>query len=186
MKDLWFQVGHFFSQIWSGLWPVKAPFSLPVGCYSGVLGGEGVLLIVFSAMIVVDLFLGILLAFLCSRLDPMRFGRWVVTALIHSAVTGSAGVAAKSSLGPLQINFPLLDLFLGLLICTEALSILRNMQRLGLPVPKLATRILTDVQYQAEQRAADFFSRPENDRRRQPRGEVCEEPARGKAYDDYK
>lgn len=171
MKDLWFQVGHFFSQIWSGLWPVKAPFSLAVGFYSGYLGGDGVLLIVFSAMIVVDLFFGTLLAFLCRRFDPKLFGRWVVKALTHFAVIVIVGFAAKSILGPLQINFPLLDLFLGLLICTEALSILRNMQRLGLPVPRLATRLLADMREQAEAKAAVFFSRPENDRRKQPRSD---------------
>ena len=82
------------------------------------------------------------------------------------------GLAIRSILEPLGISFPLLDLFLGMLICTEALSILKNMQRLGLPVPKLATRILADVQEKAERKATDFFSRPENDRRRRPRPET--------------
>mgnify|MGYP003623255281 FL=1 len=80
-------------------------------------------------------------------------------------------LAARSILGPLKINLPVVDLFLGLLICTEALSILKKMQRLGLPVPKVAARLLADMRQGAEERARHFFSRPENDRRRNPTSE---------------
>lgn len=182
MKELWFQATYFFSQIWAGMWPVKAPLSLAVGFYSGHLGGDWVLLLVFSAMIVTDLAFGTWLAVKRRRFDLRLFGRWVVKVGTHFFVIAVVGVTIRSILGPLSLNLPLLDLFLGLLICTEALSILKNMRRLGLPVPKLAVKLIGDVQTKAEQKVDNFFNRPENDRRR-PRPEPGPEPA-GKAYDD--
>jgi len=182
MKDLWFQASYFFGQIWEGLWPVKAPLSLALGFYSGYLGGDWVLLIAFTGMIVIDLAFGTWLAIRKQCFEVRLFGRWVVKVGTHFFVIVIVGVAIRAILEPLSISFPLLDLFLGLMICTEALSVLKNMKRLGLPVPRMATRILSDVQCQAERRAEDFFSRPENDRRKQPRPEPETEPT-GEAYD---
>ena len=122
-------------------------------------------------MIVIDLLFGTWLAIRRERFDLRLFGRWVVKVGTHFFVIFIVGLAIRSILEPLCISFPLLDLFLGLLICTEALSILKNMQRLGLPVPRLATRLLADMREQAEAKAAVFFSRPENDRRKQPRSD---------------
>jgi toxin secretion/phage lysis holin len=183
MKELWVQASYFFSQIWAGMLPVKAPLSLALGFYSGYLGGDWLLLLVFTAMIVIDLVFGTWLAIRRQRFEVRLFGRWVVKAGTHFFVIAVVGVAIRSILEPLSISFPLLDLFLGLLICTEALSVLKNMKRLGLPVPRLAARILTDAQGKAEKLAEDFFSRPENDRRRRPRAELDPAPG-GKAFDD--
>lgn len=183
MKELWFQATYFFSQIWADMWPVKAPLSLAVGFYSDYLGGDRGLLLIFSVMIAVDMFFGSWLAIKLRRFDVRLFGRWVVKVLTHFTIIGVVGATIRSILGPLSLNFPLLDLFLGLLICTEALSILKNMRRLGLPVPKLAAKILTNVQTRAEQKVDNFFNRPENDRRKRPRSDPCPEPT-GKAYDD--
>lgn len=179
MKDLGAQALHFFSQIWVDPWPIKVPFSMAVGFYSGYLGGTGWCLLAFTAMIVADLLFGTWLAVKRRRFDLRLFGRWVVKVGTHFFVIAVVGIAIRSILDPLSISFPLLDLFLGLLICTEALSILKNMKKLGLPVPRLATRILTDVQQQAEARAADFFSRPENDRRKDRERHISEKKGGG-------
>ena len=176
-----FQVGYYFSQVWAG-WSFRVAVSVAAGFYAGRLGGDLVLFLIFCFMMAVDLLFGTCLAFKRRRFYRRKFGQWVVKALTHFAVIVIVGFAAQSILGPLGINFPLLDLFLGLLICTEALSILKNMQRLGLPVPKIATRLIADIQDQAEQKAKDFFSRPENDRRHRPRT-ASEEPM-GEAYDE--
>ena len=170
MKELAIQIAYYFSQIWTG-WSVKMPFALVTGLYTGYLGGDWLLFLIFFFMVGLDLCLGTCLAIRRKRFDPRLFGLWVVKVLTHCTVIVIVGLAVKSLLGPLSINFPLLDLFLGLLICTDALSILKNMQRLVLPVPRLATRLLADMREQAEAKAAVFFSRPENDRRKQPRSD---------------
>jgi toxin secretion/phage lysis holin len=181
MKEIWAQSNYYFSQIWNG-WMLKVPLSTVAGFYTGHLGGDWVLLLVFSAMIFVDLVFGTWLAIKRKLFDVRLFGRWVVKVGTHFFVIFVVGLAIRSILEPLSIDFPLLDLFLGMLICTEALSILKNMQRLGLPVPKLATRILADIQDKAEQKATDFFNQPENDRRKSPREETGRD-AGGKSCD---
>ena len=141
------------------------------------------MLLIFSAMIFVDLIFGTWLAAKRRRFDVRLFGRWVVKVGTHFFVILIVGLSIRPVLEPLGIKFPLLDLFLGMLICTEGLSVLKNMRRLGLPVPKMAIKLLTDAHEKAERKAADFFSRPENDRRRSPRPEPCG-PATGDAYDE--
>ena len=169
LKEIWIQANYFFGQIWDGLWPVKAPLSLVMAFYSSYLGGDWLLMLVFTGMIVIDLAFGTWLAVKLRRFEVRFFGRWVVKAGTHFFVILIVGLAIKSVLEPLSISFPLLDLFLGLLICTEAFSVLKNMRNLGLPVPNLATRILADVQTRAEQTAEDFFRLPGGDRQRQIR-----------------
>lgn len=184
MKELWFQVNHYFSQIWAG-WPIKLPIAALGGFYTGYLGGDGRLVLAFLAMIVIDLLLGTWLAVRLRRFDVRLFGRWVLKVGTHFAVILIVGVAIRAVLEPMGIKFPLLDLFLGLLICTEALSIVKNMGRLGLPVPRLATKILTNIQQAGDRKAAEFFSQPQNDRRRRPRPEAEAVPCpEGKAYDE--
>ncbi|MDR2947294.1 MAG: phage holin family protein [Candidatus Adiutrix sp.] len=173
---------YFLSQVWQG-WSIKIPLSALAAFYTKQLGGgDAALLWIFSGMIFADLALGTCLAVKRRRFNYHKFCRWVIKVGTHFSVIIVVGLGLRSILEPLGIDFPLLDLFMGMLICTEALSILKHMQRLGLPVPKLAARILTDVQARAENEAADFFSRPENDRRRGPRPEPDE--GSGKAYDD--
>jgi toxin secretion/phage lysis holin len=181
VKEVWAQANYYFSQIWDG-WALKVPLATLAGLYTDHTGGKWALLVIFSGMIAVDLFFGTWLAAKRRCFNVRLFGRWVVKAGTHFFVIYIVGVAVRSILEPLGISFPLLDLFLGMLICTETLSVLKNMRRLGLPVPRLATRILTDVQDKAERKAADFFSRPENDRRRSPRPETGGHS--GGAYDD--
>ena len=168
MKEVWFQAGYYFSQIWDG-WMFKIPLATVAGFYTGHLSGDWVLLLIFSAMIGIDLIFGTWLAVRRQRFDVRLFGRWVVKVGTHFFVIFIVGLAIRSILEPLSISFPLLDLFLGMLICTEALSILKNMQRLGLPVPRLAINLLTEAREKGEQKAADFFKRPENDRRKYPK-----------------
>ncbi len=117
------------------------------------------------------------------RFDVRLFGQWVIKVGTHFLVILIVGLSIRSVLEPLGVQFPLLDLFLGMLICTEGISILKNMRRLGLPVPKIAARMLADIQDKAEQRAALFFSRPENDRRKTPRPESCG-PVEGRGDDE--
>ena len=182
MKEFWADAGYHFSQIWAG-WTIKAPLSVLAGFYSGFLNGDWFMFITFCCMTFLDVMLGSWLAVKRRRFDPRLFGKWVVKVLVHFAVIFIVGVCIRSILVPIGSHFPLLDLFLGLLICTEGLSVLKNMRRLGMSVPRLATRILTGVQDKAEKKATDFFSQPENDRRRAPMPEPCGEPG-GKAYDD--
>ena len=127
MRELTFQIGYYLSQIFAG-WSFKVPVSAAAGFYAGHLGGDWVLFLIFCLMMAVDLLFGSCLAFKRRRFDPRLFGRWVIKALTHFAVIVIVALAAHSILGPLQINFPLLDLFLGPLICTEALSTLKNMK----------------------------------------------------------
>ena len=171
MKEVWFQANYYFSQIWDG-WPIKILLAAAPGFYSGHLGGDWALLLIFSAMIAIDLVFGTWLAIKRRAFDVRLFGRWVVKVGTHFFVILIVGLSIRSVLEPLGVRFPLLDLFLGMLICTEGLSILKNMRRLGLPVPNLAIKLLTDAQDKAEQKTADFFSRPDNDRRRSPRPET--------------
>ena len=168
MKEVWLQANYYFSQIWDG-WLIKILLAAVPGFYSGHLNGDWALLLIFSAMIFVDLIFGTWLAIKRRAFDVRLFGRWVVKVGTHFFVILIVGLSIRSILEPLGVRFPLLDLFLGMLICTEGLSILKNMRRLGLPVPKLAIKLLTDAQDKAEGKAADFFRRPDNDRRRSPR-----------------
>lgn len=163
MKELWAQSSYYFSQVWEG-WPIKILLVAVPGLF-GRLGGDWELLLIFSVMVAIDLILGTWLAIKRHRFEMRLFGRWVVKVGTHFFVIFIVGLSIRSILEPLSIGFPLLDLFLGMLICTEGLSILKNMRRLGLPVPKLAVKLLSEAQEKAEQKTADFFSRPENDRR---------------------
>lgn len=180
MRELWFHVNYCFSQIWDG-WPVKVLLSAAPGLYLGHLGGDWVLLLIFSAMIVIDLIFGSWLAIKRHRFDVRLFGRWVVKVGTHFLVIFIVGLSIRSVLDPLGVEFPLLDLFLGMLICTEGLSILKNMRRLGLPVPRLAIKLLAQAQDKGEQKTADFFNQPDNDRRRPRAG--CTPESAGKVYD---
>lgn len=180
MKEIWVQSNYYFSQTWDG-WAIKVMLAAVPGFYSAHLGGDWVMLLLFSAMVVIDLTFGTWLAIKRSRFEVRLFGRWVVKVGTHFFVIFIVGLSIRSILEPLGIRFPLLDLFLGMLICTEGLSVLKNMQRLGLPVPKLAIKLLSDAQDKAEQKTTDFFSRPENDRRRNNRPD---DGFRGRESDD--
>ena len=174
-QDLVFQINHYFTQIWAG-WQVKLPLSLLAGFYTDHLGGDAVALVTWFAMIVIDLFFGTWFALKSRRFDVKSFGFWVIKLGTHSVVIIIAGAAFRSVLTPLGLNFPLLNLALGILVCTEALSIFKNMDRLGLPVPNLVVRFIDGLKSKAENQAEDFFSRPENNRRRPPNGGDHDQP----------
>ncbi|MDL2226985.1 phage holin family protein [Deltaproteobacteria bacterium OttesenSCG-928-M10] len=168
LKDLAFQVTYYFGQIWAG-WQVKVPLSIFTGFYVNHLGGDAAALVTWFSLVVVDLAFGAWLAVRRRRFDVRAFGRWAVKVATHCLVIIIAGLAFRSVLLPMGLTIPLLDLTLGLLVCTEALSILKNMQRLGLPVPKLAVRLIGGLSGKAEDKIEDFFNRPANDRRRPQR-----------------
>ena len=46
MKEVWFQVNYYFSQIWDG-WMIKVPLAAVAGFYTGHMGGDWVLLLAF-------------------------------------------------------------------------------------------------------------------------------------------
>lgn len=180
MKEFWLDMGYYFSQIWVG-WNVKAPLAIMTGFYSGYLNGDWLMFIVFCLMTLFDVLLGSWLALKRRCFDPRLFGKWVLKVLVHFAVILVVAVCIKSILAPLGVKFPLLDLFLGFLICTEGLSVLKNMRRLGWPVPKAAVRIVAGLQSEADRKAAAFFKRPENDRRGKAKPDS---DASGKAYEE--
>jgi phage-related holin len=166
VRDLVFQVSYYLGQIWAG-WQVKVPLSFLAGLYVNHLGGDAVALLTWFVMVVVDLAFGTWLAVRRRRFDVRAFGRWAVKVGTHCLVITVAGLAFRSVLQPMGLpHIPLLDLTLGLLVCTEALSILKNMQRLGLPVPKVVVRVIGTLQDKAEAKVENFFSAPANDRRR--------------------
>lgn len=148
--------GYYLAQAWSG-WPIKIPLATLGSLYATYIGGDWIFLLIYFVFFTLDLLFGTWLAIKEERFELRRFSEWVVKVGSHFFTIFVVGISLKSILGPLNVTFSWLDLCIGLLICTEAASILKRMHELGLPVPKIAVKLLSHAQLKAERAAEDLL-----------------------------
>ena len=129
-------------------WPFKLLLSPFMVFYGSILGGNGKLLLFFYVSLLLDLLLGAVAAGLAGKFSPARFGGWVVKAVTYTLCIFLVGMVSQAVAEIIGVNW-LLDAFMGVMVITEVLSVLRNMAELGWPVPPIAVRLAAKAQSQA-------------------------------------
>ena len=144
VREIGCDVWYYFSKIFSDF-HFKAPVAVAASFYVGLLGGDWVLLTGFYLMVCIDLFFGSWAAVKLGTFTPTHFAKWVLKLVTYSiciVLIGfiNAAMARVSGVAP-----PILNGFLGLMIVTEVLSVMANMHKIGLPVPALAVKLVTNI-----------------------------------------
>ncbi|GHV57115.1 hypothetical protein FACS189460_3120 [Deltaproteobacteria bacterium] len=137
-------------------WLFKVLLS-PLGLlYSSIFGGNWALLLFFYIALFIDLILGGLAAWRAGEFSLTRAGQWVVKTLTYTLCIFLMGMVNKSVAEVIGVNW-LLDAFMGVMIVTEVLSIFRNMNEMGWPVPPLAVKLATKAQSRASRKLDELL-----------------------------
>jgi len=133
-------------------WQIKSLFSLIGGFYSSVSAGDSFLLACVFSMMCVDVVFGLSDSIMSGTYSPHRLSRGIgkffsysVTILLVMFISAGINTAVGA-------NIHIQDFFMSYLMSCEALSIIRHMENLGLPVPALARKIAFGVQKKAEEK----------------------------------
>ena len=131
-------------------WQIKTLFSIVGGFYSSISAGDSFLLACVFCMMCADVVFGLSSSIIGGMYDPHRLSRGIgkffsysVTILLVMFI--SAGI--NTSVGT---NLHIQDFFMSYLMACEALSIIRHMENIGLPVPDLARKIAFGAKKKAE------------------------------------
>lgn len=138
-------VAYYIAQIWAG-WQIKGAVSAVIAAcstfYTGCFFGNWALFCIWVLFMTVDLGLGAALAIKKGQFTMVRFRKFITKAGTHVAIIALFGFLNHSFSSTAGTALPITDWFLCMLLCSEALSILSNMDKLGLPVPPVARRVI--------------------------------------------
>lgn len=144
---------YYFNQLWSG-WQLKGAIGLfASSCsvfYGQVFYGNWVLFCLWALFVTMDSALGAAVAVKNRKFTMARFRKFVVKVCAHVAIIALVGSLNHSFSQALGSALPITDWFLCVLLCTEALSIIVNMEKLNLPVPGVARRLVAAMDTRAQ------------------------------------
>lgn len=133
-----------------GQWQIKGTCAAIGGWYSSVSAGDALLLVYVFVLMGVDLIFGVIEARHFGEYSPYRFCRGMIKIGTYAATIVLVMLLAGSVNASIGVNLHLQDFFMAYLVACEAISIIRHMERLGLPVPDICKRIAFGVQHKAE------------------------------------
>lgn len=132
----------YYTQSLAAFWAEKVCLSGLVTAFVALCGGDAVLLWCMLALWLVDFALGLSVALKRGRFRCRRLACGVLKIpayCLYLLLVGVVNLALTRSIG---VDVPLLNGFVAYLIVTDAVSVTKNMQLLGLPIPPPLRRII--------------------------------------------
>lgn len=126
--------------------------SLPVA-FSSHFFGDWHLLEIWFYSTCLDLLLGSWAAKKRKKFSVRRFRSWSCKILVHGISILIVGVLAYVSSVALGYNVWILNIYLAIMIFKELASLVRNMEKLGWPVPELLVHMVDALEKNASKRA---------------------------------
>lgn len=147
--DMMQEIQHYATQL-SELWQEKIVLSAAAGTIATLFGIDVAMLLCVSILMVIDLWLGLLCAWLVNdvslgklRRGAMKFFAYYLSMFLVGLINGYI----SSSLG---IVLPIQNLYVTYLIATEAVSIMGHCSMLGMPFPPLFQKIINGYRDKVE------------------------------------
>ena len=131
---------YYFEQL-IDCWPEKLTFGAICGTLSSAFGGDVFLWGSCFGMLTADLVLGLWSAFSTGRFSYVILERGIIKFPAYAVYIILASVLQRTVSQAFGAVVPLLDMFLAYLVFTDAISVLRHLKELGLPVPPLLEAI---------------------------------------------
>ena len=143
-------------------WKHKAMFA-PIFAAYHYLGGDERLLVFFLIMFLADSLIGLISV--CKRgvFAFNRLGQWVLKLTIYLVCIITAGIVNDTLSAMFDYSMPFLNIIVGMLVLTEALSFLKNLHDLTGLVPPVILMFLQKAQANAHKRLDDMLPEKEND-----------------------
>jgi toxin secretion/phage lysis holin len=146
--------GYYLSQTLE-LWQEKLALGALFSAALAFFDVDQVLAVCLFWLMLADLCLGLFQAFKFKTFSPLVLKRGVVKYPLYCAYLLLVGVINIAFERALSITLPLLDIFMAYMIFTEAGSILRHLEALGLKIPPLLKMLIHGGVNRMEQEAKD-------------------------------
>lgn len=147
--DVATEIQYHLGGIFAGF-KFKALVASVPALFSSVLGGDFHFFEAWFALNIVDLVLGVVLAYKTAEFTRARLHGWVVKTLTHMGTILLFGVVTVLFHKLTGNPAPMLDGFLFVLVLTESVSILDSADMLGLPVHPLLKAIVVRLRRRTE------------------------------------
>lgn len=116
-----------------------------------LFGAEREAVLMFMVLALLDLITGVMAAALTGTLHPDHGWRMTLRKLLMLGLVIVGNIADKATTGEPY----LVKLVIAYLVANEALSILRNCEVAGVPIPKQLAGVLTQMRDKADQQSGD-------------------------------
>jgi len=133
-------------------WPLNLGALPPVVAYGQLTGGDGIILALFYILFTLDLVLGVAAAIRAGGFREVKFEKWLIKFFTYTLCIGVVAAVNDALQRSLWAVLPILDLLLSVLLTGEALSIFKNLDRLGCPVPPVLLRLTGRLKERAEKK----------------------------------
>ena len=140
---------------------LKMIISITGAAYADMSGGEPKLLTALLLVLGFDIFFGMLRAIKDHEFSLHGLQHGVVKLLTYCLTIFLVCVISGAANTSFGMNMHIQDFFMFYMLTTEVLSILRNMKRIGLPVPGLVERIAMGAQHKSEEALDKVLPREE-------------------------
>lgn len=138
-------------------WQAKAAFGMLCALVAAVLelatnyfGADALLLEWLVAVMCVDFALGVIQAVKNRRFTRRQFYYGALKFMLYPVYLMLVGISAASLARTIGVGYVLFNLFVAYLIASEVISILKNMERLGVKHPKIVSEIVHGVNQKLE------------------------------------
>jgi phage-related holin len=148
-RDVGVEMSYHATGILSGI-KFKALFASVPAAFASYFGGNWGFLEMWFVLSVIDLVFGVAFAFKAGVFSRLKLYGWAVKALTHMITILICGVITVMLTRLTGYAAPLIDWFIFILVLTEAESILKTADKLGLPVHPLAKALVAKCKRRAE------------------------------------
>jgi phage-related holin len=144
-REVAFRMREDLSSLFYAFWLKLLAALVLAGAFTRYIGGEPGLLEIYVAVFTLDLVMGVVRALKTKSFRIALLGMWVIKLLTHFMCLTLVGLMWKASEFVFG-SFPVLvNYFLFVMILTEAVSIVDNAARAGLPVPPMLSFMLVKL-----------------------------------------
>ena len=157
----------YYTQGLAELWPQKIAISAAIAGFTTTLGGDVFLVWLLCGLWALDFVFGFAEALRDGRFRCRTLGRGVLklpTYCLYLILVGAVNISLSRAL---HVPMPMLDMFAGYLITTEAVSVVGHMIRLGLPMPATLHNLILRGQAKLQRRIESVL---EDDDEEKPHG----------------
>jgi phage-related holin len=148
-SDVGVEMNYHLAGILGGI-KIKALIASVPAAFASTFGGNWGFFETWFVMSVIDLVLGVAFALKTSSFSRAKLYGWVIKALTHMGTILICGAITVMLIGLTGRSVPLIDWFIFILVLTEAASIIKSADNLGLPVHPLLKALVVRLRRRAE------------------------------------
>lgn len=125
--------------------------------FSAAFGADSFLLVLLFALMCADLALGLVWAFVKRKFSREIFVRGVSKYPLYCLYLFLVGAVGAGIDHSINIGLPVLNLFTAYLVASEAFSVVKNLERLGVKIPPLLLFVVNGFRDKVERTLHDGF-----------------------------